>query len=297
MGARRSLIDQLTAPRLGTPAALAPDEPANHERPSEANDRLWRGNHVARYANRSLRPVEVVLLARYSEALSGRVLEVGCGGGRILGYLVALGGEVHGVDISPAMVEYCRRTYPEADVRVGDLMRLSDAVAGPLDAVFAPDNVLDFVDAQQRREALDAIRSLLAPDGLLIFCSHNLAAADGPPPPVSAGMGASSEGGALHRLAHMSAASVATRIAHLPRQRRNRKRLRPLEVRHADYAILNDIEGDYGAMHYYVRHAVQARQLTEAGYTLLECLEAEGTRVPEGQDGTSSWLHYVARPA
>jgi SAM-dependent methyltransferase len=274
----------------------APDEPMGITS-SAVNEQLWNGNHVARYANRSLRPVEVVLLARYQRALSGRVLEIGCGAGRILGYLVALGGEVHGVDVSPAMVEYCRHTYPEADVRVGDLRRLPEVVDGPFDVVLAPDNVLDVVDPAQRRLTLDAIRTLLAPEGLLIFSSHNLAAVGRPPAPVSAGPGAGDDGGALRRLAHISPAGVADRAARLPRQLRNRRRLAPMQVRHADYAILNDVEGDYGALHYYVRHADQARQLADAGYALLECLDSEGRVLPAGADGSCPWLHYVARPA
>lgn len=281
---------------LQAPTILASDEAAGAGTSSNVNERLWGGDHVVRYANRQLRPVEVILIARYQRALAGRVLEVGCGAGRILGYLVTLGSEVHGVDVSQAMVDYCRRTYPEAHVHVGDLRRLPEIVSGPFDAVFAPDNVLDVVDAVQRRQALDGIRSLLAADGLLIFSSHNLAAIDRPPAAVNAGPGAGG-GGAMHRLAHISAASIASRAVHLPRQLRNRRRLGPLQVRHGDYAILNDIEGDYGALHYYVRHADQARQLDEAGFTLLECLDAEGRRVAEGQDSASPWLHYVARPS
>jgi SAM-dependent methyltransferase len=281
---------------LGTPTVYAPGEAAGSGTSSSVNEALWHGDHVARYANRSLRPVEVILLARYQQALSGRVLEIGCGAGRVLGYLVALGGEVHGVDVSPQMVEYCRRTYPEADVQVGDLRRLPEVVSGPLDAVIAPDNVLDVVDPVQRREALDAIRGLLAPTGLLIFSSHNLAAVGRPPTPVSAGPGAGTESGTLRRLAHISPAGLADRAMRLPRQLRNRRRLGPMQVHQPDYAILNDVEGDYGALHYYVRHADQARQLADAGFALQECLDSEGRVVAEGADGTCPWLHYVARP-
>ena len=54
----------------------------------EANDQLWgRKGLVQAYATRELRPVEVLLLVRYQAALSGRVLELGCGAGRLTGYL------------------------------------------------------------------------------------------------------------------------------------------------------------------------------------------------------------------
>ena len=96
------------------------------EGPVSINHREWESaDHVADYADRALAPVEIVILLRYREELSRRVLEAGCGAGRVLGYLVELGGEVHGIDLSPAMVAYCRATYPAADVRVEDVSTLS----------------------------------------------------------------------------------------------------------------------------------------------------------------------------
>src|SRR5947209_15902480 len=94
----------------------------------EINAHAWEGgDHVADYANRKLLPVEVALLIRRRAELAGRTLEIGCGAGRILGYLLEFGGEVHGIDVSPAMVDYCRRHYPRARVRVGDLRAVGAA--------------------------------------------------------------------------------------------------------------------------------------------------------------------------
>jgi hypothetical protein len=94
----------------------------------------------------------------------------------------------------------------------------------------------------------------------------------------------------------MSPAQLASAARRLPRRRRNRRRLASLERRSADYAILNDSEGDYGALHYYVRRDAQEQQLAEAGFKLLECLDAQGRRVPPGTDGPGTCLHYIARP-
>jgi SAM-dependent methyltransferase len=262
--------------------------------PTEVNARLWQRDHVARYAGRVLRPVEVILLARYSEALSGRVLELGCGGGRVLGYLVALGGEVHGIDVSAAMVDHCRRTYPSAHVHLGDLTAARRTVQGPFGAVFAPDSVLDVVEPDQRRQVLEDIRALLAPDGLLLFSSHNLAHADGATEP---GGRAARALRLARRAAHVDAFGVVSGAGRVVRGLYNRRQLAPLQRRADDHAILNDSEGDYGVLHYYVRRDDQERQLRECGFTLLECLEADGNAVPPGTDGVSPWLHYVARPA
>jgi SAM-dependent methyltransferase len=260
------------------------------------NTRIWSQDNVARYAHRLIRPAEVVALVRHGANVSGRVLEIGCGAGRLLGYLVAIGGEVHGIDVSPAMVDYCRRTYPTADVRVGDLRSLAQTVPGPFNAVIAPDNVLDVVAPDERRAVLADVRGLLAPDGVLIFSAHNLASRDGGSAPAGDTNGASGRGGALHRLAQLTPEKAARAIVRIPSRARARKRLAPFEQRAADHAILVDGEGNGAALHYYVRRDDQQRQLEEAGFDLVECFDAEGWAVPAGRDGAGPWLTYVARP-
>jgi SAM-dependent methyltransferase len=264
----------------------------------QINAAIWRqGEYVASYANRRLLPVEVMILVRYREALSRRTLEVGCGAGRVLGYLVALGGEVHGIDISPAMVEHCRARYPTANVRVGDLAVVDDSgIAGPFDVIIAADNVLDVFDDHQRRRVLTDLKALIAPEGLLIFSSHNLAYADN---------GAAGSGAARGRLelarktlaeaTGRPAADVIRFAARLPRRIRNRRRLGPLQQQGSDHAIINDSAHDYALLHYYIRRDDQARQLAEAGYELLECLDVDGRPVGAGDRTPDPWLHYVAR--
>jgi SAM-dependent methyltransferase len=272
------------------------DPKANSDSQARVNKEAWEtGGHVADYANRRLLPVEVLLLVRHREALAGRVLEVGCGAGRILGYLVALGGEVHGIDISSAMVDHCRVAYPKANVRVGDLAALRASVDGSFAAVLAMDNVLDVVDDAERRRVLSEIRELIEPDGILIFSSHNLdysAGAVGTAAPRSEH---------LRRLLWKAAArpvsEVVRAVAQMPRRIANRRRLAPLQRRYADHAIINDEAHDYGLLHYYIRRDDQARQLAEQGYELIECLDVEGGEVHAGRCSPAPWLHYVARPA
>jgi SAM-dependent methyltransferase len=283
--------------RLGRRArARSPEASADANTQASVNERLWRSDNVARYANRTLRPVEVILLMRHHEALAGRVLELGCGAGRVLGYLGALGGEVHAIDVSPAMVEYCRRRYPGTSVHVGNLLNIGEAVQGPFDAVLAPDNVLDVIEPEQRRRALREIRGVMGRQGVLIFSSHNLAHVEAAGDRAR-GMGSMAGiRGGLARLARAGPVELALGSRRLLRRRRNRRRLAGLERRAADHAILNDSEGDFGALHYYVRRDDQERQLAEAGFVLIECLDVEGRAVDAGDAGDSPWLHYVARP-
>lgn len=259
----------------------------------EINAQAWeQGDYVADYANRGLLPVEVVLLIHRRAELGGRTLEIGCGAGRILGYLLEFGGEVHGIDVSPAMVQYCKRQYPKADVRTGDLRELRASSDGLYDAVIAADNVLDVLDDAGRRRALSDIKGVLNPAGVLIFSSHNLGYVE-----AGGGGGRRKFSALLAKAMERPPAEVLRKAAGVPRSRRNRRRLAPLEVRAQDHAILNDEAHEFGLLHYYIRRDDQERQLRELGYELLECLDADGRAVPPGSPGVAPWLHYVARPA
>jgi trans-aconitate methyltransferase len=65
------------------------------------------------------------VLAAFAEhvmaAGGGRVLDLGCGPGRITGHLHELGLDVAGVDLSPAMVAEARRRFPTLSFSTGRL--------------------------------------------------------------------------------------------------------------------------------------------------------------------------------
>jgi SAM-dependent methyltransferase len=248
-----------------------------------ANEELWsRADLVKAYATRNLRPVEVMLLVRYRASLSGRVLELGSGAGRLTGYLAELASSAHGVDISPAMVEYCRRAYPRATFSEGDLRDLSAFEPGSFDVVLAMYNAIDVLGDEERRVVLDGIHRVLAPGGLLMMSTHNRDYAPRLTEPL--------------QLRDRSPLRVAITLARMPRWLRNRRRLLPLERNEPGYAILNDISHDFAALHYYIWHDAQERQLAEHGFELEECLDLDGRRVESDHGAPDcSELHYVAR--
>lgn len=261
------------------------------------NAAFWSaGRHVADYDNRELLPAEVILLARYREALAGRALDVGCGAGRLLGYLCALGADAHGVDIAPEMVARCRLRLPGADVRVGDLSALGEAVEGPFSAIVLSANVLDVLDDGQRRAALAEIRGLLGPGGVLAFSSHNLAHWDRLAAQRTPARGLRRVRAIAGQAAHRSPAWMAEALVRLPRRRSNRRRLGPLQHRAGDHAIVNDAAHDYSLLHYYISRAAGERQLSELGYAVLDVLELDGSSPLPGADGRGPSLYYVATP-
>ncbi|MGI8712457.1 MAG: methyltransferase domain-containing protein [Solirubrobacteraceae bacterium] len=261
------------------------------------NAGVWAsGRYLSSYDRASLQPAEALILARYREVMTGRVLDVGCGAGRILAYLVLLGADAHGIDISSRMVEHCARRFPRVDVRVGDLADLTASVEGPFDAVLLTDNVLDVFDDEQRRRSLADVRDLLAPGGLLVFSGHNLSHWDRASTPVVATVTSR----LLERtrdIAKREVGWLARAVLRFPVRRANRRRLAPLQYREDDHAIVNDAAHDFGLLHYYISRADQERQLSELGYRLIDVLEFSGPSVRSGEAGEGSSLYYVAAAA
>lgn len=271
-------------------------EPARASGQARWNAGEWAaGKHIERYANRVLSPVEVALFIRYADRLSGRVLDVGCGAGRVLAYLVMLGGQAHGIDLAPSMVEHCRRTVPEAHVVVGDAGALTECVEGSFDVVIAPDNLIDVFDDAERRHAIAEVAKVLSPDGLFIFSSHDLGWWEEHSGPRE--WERRSPARMLRKLLDASPARLVGAVRNRREIAHNRKRLAPLERRHADHAIINDFPHNYSLLHYYIRRDDQERQLRELGFELVECLASDGRLVGPGESGDSDSLHYVARLA
>lgn len=260
-----------------------PGPPQAETAQADLNGRLWAAaDLVGHYSNRVLRAVEVILLVRHREALGGRVLELGCGGGRLSGYLIDIADSFHGLDISPAMVAHCRGAYPGGGFEQGDLRDLSRYANGSFDVVFASFNVLDILDDAERRRVLGEVRRMLCAGGLLMMSSHNLAYAPRIPRPT--------------QLRSRNPLRMAQQLVEMPRQVRNWRATVPLQSSAADHAILVDEALDYAVLHYYIGRDAQQRQLDALGFTLLECLDLDGRLVPPGQDAASHpELHYVAR--
>ena len=251
---------------------------------------FWAGADLVRaYSGADLRPVEAVLLEHHREALSGRVLELGVGAGRVTRHLCAIASEVHGIDVSQAMVEHAQAACPEAIIVLRDLRDLSEYEARSFDAVLAPFNVLDVLDHDDREATLEGVGRIVAPGGLLIMSSHNRAHA-----PFVVGPGRTLIG----HLRERRLRSVAGGIVRLPRRMANRRRLARLELDRPEYAIVNDSAHDFSILHYYISRDEQERQLATHGFALVECVDLETTPVGPGQAAADHpELHYVARRA
>ena len=97
-----------------------------------------------------------------------RILDAGCGTGRVAIELRNRGWDVVGVDADEAMLATARRNAPEIDWIRADLARLTDHVDEMFDVAVLAGNVMIFVHAGTEAVVVDQVARSLAPGGLMI---------------------------------------------------------------------------------------------------------------------------------
>ena len=100
-----------------------------------------------------------------------RVLDAGCGPGRVGAELAARGHQVVGVDADPALIAAAKADHRGPSWLVADLAVLDLAELGepePFDAAVLAGNVLAFVAPGSEPDVLRRIAAHLRPDGVLI---------------------------------------------------------------------------------------------------------------------------------
>lgn len=100
-----------------------------------------------------------------------RILDAGCGPGRVGGRLAELGHDVVGTDLDPALIAAAQADFPDVTWLTGDLSELDLPAAGiaePFDAIVCAGNVLTFIDPATRHAVLSRMAAHLADGGRLV---------------------------------------------------------------------------------------------------------------------------------
>lgn len=88
----------------------------------------------------TITPMELGMLAAFAEEVAaaglGPMGDLGCGTGRMTGYLKAIGADVFGIDLSPGMIAVARESYPGLRFDVGSMAAL-DLPDGSLGGVLS----------------------------------------------------------------------------------------------------------------------------------------------------------------
>ena len=100
-----------------------------------------------------------------------RILDAGCGPGRVGAYLARVGHDVVGVDIDPILIDAAKQEHRGPTWLVADLAALDLPAIGverPFDAIVCCGNVLTFLDPATRRPVLANLAKHLHPDGRIV---------------------------------------------------------------------------------------------------------------------------------
>lgn len=100
-----------------------------------------------------------------------RILDAGCGPGRVAAVLHARGHHVVGVDADPELIDAARQDHPGPTWVVADLADLDLPAAGistPFDAAVIAGNVMVFVAPGTEQDVVRRVATHLAPDGVVL---------------------------------------------------------------------------------------------------------------------------------
>ena len=104
-----------------------------------------------------------------------RVLDAGCGPGRVGAVLHERGHVVVGVDADPVLIEAAEADHPGPRWLVGDLAELDLAAAGetePFDGALLAGNVMVFLAPGTEAAALSRVAAHVRPDGFVVTGFH-----------------------------------------------------------------------------------------------------------------------------
>lgn len=130
--------------------------------------------YIKRFENMRAQGNDLHGEARLIDAMAergSRILDAGCGPGRLGGELAVRGHQVVGVDVDPELIEAARSDHPDVNWFVGDLAELdlpARGIAEAFDLIVCAGNVLTFLAPGTAPEVLARLARHLAPEGRLV---------------------------------------------------------------------------------------------------------------------------------
>jgi 2-polyprenyl-3-methyl-5-hydroxy-6-metoxy-1,4-benzoquinol methylase len=131
--------------------------------------------YIERFRRLAAEGADLAGEARLIDAMVGRgarILDAGCGPGRVGAELAARGHTVVGVDADPLLIDAARADHPGANWLVADLADFDLAALGepePFDAAVIAGNVMTFLAPGTEVEVLRRVAAHLRPDAPIVI--------------------------------------------------------------------------------------------------------------------------------
>jgi 2-polyprenyl-3-methyl-5-hydroxy-6-metoxy-1,4-benzoquinol methylase len=130
--------------------------------------------YIERFRRLAAEGVDLAGEARLVDAMvprQARILDAGCGPGRVGAELAGRGHTVVGVDVDPQLIQAAQTDHPGPRWLVGDLAELdlvSEGEPEPFDAAVLAGNVMAFVAPGTETRVLTRIARHVRPDGVVV---------------------------------------------------------------------------------------------------------------------------------
>jgi ubiquinone/menaquinone biosynthesis C-methylase UbiE len=226
-----------------------------------------------------LLPSELTVFETCQAHICGkRILDIGCGGGRMTEHLKSLTSQYVGLDYSEDMLQICKAQYPEATFIQCDATDMSVFAEPCFDFVLFAFNSIDTMSHDKRIKVLYEIYRILKPGSVFAFSTHNrdykkIVKAFNP-----------------YYLFSLDA------IRQNIRNVRSYLKVRKAQVFADTYDIISDPLAGFGLLIYNIKKQDQVRQLTEVGFCEIQIINSGGKFVETTErDRENPWLYYVCR--
>lgn len=130
--------------------------------------------YIERFRTMAAEGADLAGEARMIDAMvprGARILDAGCGPGRVGWLLHELGHEVVGVDVDPVLIDAAEADYPGPTWLVGDLAEMDlpeQGIAEGFDAIVCGGNVMTFCAPSTRGLIIERMGAHLRSDGRLV---------------------------------------------------------------------------------------------------------------------------------